>query len=389
MSYQWINEGVQREAHRENRHMRGRQLATRSDASRGERRLLSPLALVLLLVAAVLAAHTGTASAEKLPGDYPSGADYSGVFQFALRGEASDGFKFLISGYSNRSQTVDDRAALDLYRPPPGRRKGGESVRYIQVRARNVRARLDSLAFTLGRFGNVNLRFKVRRERSLRDDVCQGNLIVRRGTYTGVIKHESEGFADMPRRLRLDGVMNIDRQYNCFANRRARPISPAEEVELGACVRGEYDFFVQREAGRNGPDFVVLAPLERYREQGVIVDRNIFSRGGGFEVAPDLSSAALDPPPPYTGAASYAEESGNRGLLSGDLGFQLPGRPFSPLDGRAAELTRTKDAYCDFAPLGEDTASSFNSHSRERSGFARTVVPGGTLQFGGPPKATH
>ena len=319
-------------------------------AGAGPKRALLKVPIGLGLMLAMTAAP---AVAGKVPdGNYPGGESWKGVFFFSVRGEATNDYNFLISGYSERWGDRLERGNLNAYQPQPGRDRGGLSASYLQERRIRSISRTH-VKFDLGPRGSVELAFRPTRVKKRTYAGCEGSYTKRKGIFTGVIDFNPETpYTTLPSRIRLPGSFDIRRLYNCDlrAGKRDPAQAPAvlkgaRGVQLGACDGRSYEFFATDDRGSR-PVFSLYAPVEQIARR-ILVVRNAILRGGTFEYAADLSSASVAGPPPYVGQATFTATESGVGEVHGPLELELPGAARTTrIDSVSAELDKVLDYRC-------------------------------------------
>jgi hypothetical protein len=117
------------------------------------------------------------------------------------------------------------------------------------------------------------------------------------------------------------------------------PQRPGARLRLRA-HRGEYHLDLQ--ANKNRPSARTRFEVETHEERdGIQISRvrTAWAGAGAFAYDPQLRTASLQPPPPFSGRASFHRGAAPGNGWTGDLAVDLPGRSDVPLAGAGVDAT--------------------------------------------------
>jgi len=242
---------------------------------------------------------------------------------FSLR--ASNGYRISVERFRGR---------VSLYAV-----HGGKS--FLAGASYTVPTRVSPLRIDarFGRFGRVSVQLKTKRmHKGKLEEQCKGKPeTTREGVFVGTIRFRGEGGYTSVDAQHAEGRMTSGQKLKCvFPNLRpgsgqvARG-SRQDPPSLGA-FEGRHRFFGVEFTG-GGKRVALFSAGYSERRGRMEIFRNAFAEAppASFAFAGDLSSATVQPPPPFTGEASY--QRGSASPWSGSLSVDFPGREDVQLAG--------------------------------------------------------
>jgi hypothetical protein len=321
--------------------------------------VLASAAIVALCVPGVAAAHSGSA---KGPAKRGSAGTFTIVTQeFELH--ASNGYEIGVE--------LEDRQDLSIEASNSNlpNHSSGRVTYHLKV---PQRPGSDDIRARLGNLGRFDLHF-VPEKTKVGDPLCRGgHLVTETGHYVGTISfHGEDGFTRATAH-RVKGTVERERLKTCPSEKPKEPkkkgvaekgkkAKKTEEVvnevfenvgneglltvTLGG---GKGSFSISRSSFKFGKKELSLtdSTVIGVRKSGRLT---ITSSLGSLETKgdsltlPDPSDPAgeaiVDPPPPFSGTATFRRETVRRSKWSGDLKVDLPGFGTFPLTGHGAQTT--------------------------------------------------
>jgi len=211
-------------------------------------------------------------------------------------------------------------------------RKGTASVSYVSfasgLRGDRVHARLPEV-------GRISLRFHERsRSHSPRPNNCHGSSrLTRKGVFVGTVKIRGERDYTSAQSRHVRGEIVEKFQSRCHRRVRARARASGggsldsihAETKRGNGNLSFTVFSFPSTGLRSDSAFVAL--LMRVRGRMVVSNSQVaFAEDAtSLEIAAPPRSAIADPPAPFTGSATFQQESANQFSWTGDLAVELPG----------------------------------------------------------------
>ncbi len=292
--------------------------------SRKGERVVAIVACAVLLAAAVAAALSPARAGA-------TDSDLKHSYAFGL--ESSNGYSILAIAASERA---DGRGELVLFV------SGGKGSVVYQAPATVTAARIDA---NLGKLGSVALDVvPTGRQRSLktRCDTESGPTKFEPQLFQGSFEfHGEEGYTD--------GVSSAPKEYMRFfvdlfcgshgSGSTSGPGLPGAQLMLHA-RRGAYRLSAQVNKNRPGARTRFEVDLHEERE-GIFITRSrtLWLGSDAFRFERGLGSAALEPPVPFSGRATFRRDAGPANRWTGTLAIDLPGRSNVPLAGSGIEAT--------------------------------------------------
>jgi hypothetical protein len=185
----------------------------------------------------------------------------------------------------------------------------------------------------LGRFGRIALRFKPkgRTYRVQPPKSCKGKpQIVQEGIFVGTIDFTGEDSYTKIDRRRVRASVATRAAWRC--KREGSPVDdPSDRLEipvLGVHTRNGGVFFGAFAIGREAEPQAAIFLAGMFERFGhVRVERVAFTVGkpGTFRIERGLSSAAVRPPRPFGGSATFTRNADGSTAWSGTLDTALPG----------------------------------------------------------------
>jgi hypothetical protein len=216
------------------------------------------------------------------------------------------------------------------------------------------------MQFDLGKLGRIDVRFEpdgsVERLRPPKS--CKGReQVVRGGTFVGSVRFRGENGYTQLSSHRAHGAMAEPRFWKCPdapggpENASGAPVlvahTPHSRVVFAAIGGPEqvpFTFFIAGTSEQVG---------------ALHIGRSVLVEGtsASFEALGDLSSAAVGPPKPFSGTASFVRNLDGSTEWSGTLSVALPGARSTALTGPAfkADLAkpRTAEEFSELFGLGQ------------------------------------
>lgn len=222
----------------------------------------------------------------------------------------------------------------------------------------------DRFAANLGSVGRISVRFRPSSPGRHRKPACNRDPDVEEhGVFEGVIRfHGEHGFTSASAR-RVRGTLSRISDRRC-RHRVARPGARSSEASplitsmAATSTATPISFVAQHAEGKNslfGTRFIAVTEEERGH---VFIDREVTVHGPatGFAFDPNLNSATVSPPAPFSGSASYQRLDDFSSRWEGPLTVTLPGSTALALTGRdfAWSLRKeTEEAAQDHSIFGE------------------------------------
>jgi hypothetical protein len=280
------------------------------------KRLLASLAAAALAVA-------GTAFAAAA-----ANADVVGTnAAFRLRG--SHGYSIQVLGYSKRA---DGRGSV-LILVGTGR-SGATYLAPANVTDSHVES-------DLGKLGRISVQFvptgAVEQESSpCGDDYVQFEA----GAYQGTIEFRGEEDYTAASATRVRAEIKPFLGLVCFGHGEGETIGsglPGAGLKVRSASR---DLVLKVNKNRPGARVTYRAELRERRDKiGIVRSVEGAARSGAFVFSHGLSTAILDPPMPFSGAASFHRNAAVPNRWTGSLAIDFPGRSHVPLTGPGLKAT--------------------------------------------------
>jgi hypothetical protein len=268
--------------------------------------------VAVLVAAAVFAAPPAGAAEREEEGGTGTRADPLKAGYFELHG--THGYRIGVAGVPAGGEHRDlvlvftwDRDSFSAYIAP---------------------ARVDEKGFQadLGRFGRVSVDFHPDGVSRLRPPCARRAFFGEAGRFVGGFSFHGEGgYTEVPgRRLRVKARHRTP--FDCVSSRLERG-GPGVFLETYSAV-GD----VQVSQPRPGAAVRIVAQSsERYKRVAVERTEESVVPASAFTWAPNLGSATLAPPPPFSGSAGFTRLGDGRTEWRGDLTGAFPGVPRVPL----------------------------------------------------------
>lgn len=302
----------------------------------------------LAILVCAMAALTLPASPAAKPGYYVAEPT---IFSWIdLRG--SNGYEVHISGVSQSQVWILVE-------------KGGASAAYLW----RGRVTENAIEAKLGKFGRVSVQLQpgARSEAEQRQVGCKGKPGVRReGRFAGTIRFRGErGFTSVAVESARGMVF---RSFRLVCKRRGgkEPQYKEPPTTSLSAVSSRYPrapwFSVFKQEPARKASFPALEEAQYTAHTtelqpglGVVRSASVNSEPETFAVSPlgtSPATASVAPPAPFSGTASYEKTPDGKGIWSGDLAVELPGRGTLSLTDSSyrAELCRSFACAC---PIGE------------------------------------
>lgn len=272
------------------------------------------------LIATVLAACLPAAALAE-------GEEDTGGFG-AFRLEASNGYKVTVLA-SSRPGFEHGEAIVWV----TGRNAGVFYLAPATVTATTIDA-------DLGAVGRISVDFEPvgQPERIHSDCDKGGSAKVQPGFWVGTVELNGEEGFTHAEATRVKSIVSPFIEIVCgdgvgIGEATGRGLPGARLVARSAAKK--HTVFLQ--VNQNRPDGPVYleASLEERRRGGLIVSREIERRyaGDAFSFDPQLQSAVLDPPSPFSGRAAFNRHAKPRNEWTGSLTLDFPGRANVPMAG--------------------------------------------------------
>jgi len=218
-------------------------------------------------------------------------------------------------------------------------RKGTASVTYFPFGSKLERDRIDA---RLPGVGLISLRFhQHNRNRSA--------VRSRKGVFVGFVKIRGERDYTTAESRHVRGEIVRECPGRCHRRAVARASAAAIESVSADTDRGRGTLSFTAFAFPFAPDEpVFVASLVRInREMGIFTSQGALSEDpGALEIATPPRSATVDPPAPFTGSATFQQESAKDFSWTGDLAVELPGIGEVSLAGPKFETELCRGRRC-------------------------------------------
>jgi len=248
-------------------------------------------------------------------------------FAAAFRLEGSNGYSIRVNAYSEPGEgerifiSAIRRGSAAFYAAP------------VLMTATTIRADLGSL-------GKVDLILNPSgRQRTIRLPCSRGSTFsYEPGTYEGVLEFKGEEGYTTVRVTQVPLRPLIDPSTFCGggagSGEATGPGIPGARLRGSSYAHGRALSF---QVNKNRPRAVTVFEASlRERHDGISIQREVqgAAKGGAFRFQPDLATAVLSPPEPFSGSASlsHSPDSVNP-IWSGGLVLDFPGRSNVPLAG--------------------------------------------------------
>lgn len=252
----------------------------------------------------------------------PAAGSTSGYFSpasasFSLR--ASNGYRISVER---------TRGRVSLYALHSGKSFFASTA--YAVRAKASSQRIDA---RFGRFGWVSVRLRTERmKKGKLEPQCKGKPeTVRFGVFVGTIRFRGEGGYTSVVARHAKGRLSSGQKMKCvFPNLRPGSGSAAQESRQVppslAVSQGRRRFFEAEVSGGKKRSVIFTAgSFERRGRMEIFRDAFAEALLPSFVFSSDLSSATVQPPPPFKGEADFAQTPSGS-TWSGSLSVDFPGR---------------------------------------------------------------
>jgi hypothetical protein len=228
-------------------------------------------------------------------------------------------------------------------------RKGLASVNYFSFASKLDGDRIDS---RLPGVGRIRLRFH-ERSRSLRRPTrsCRAATLTRKGVFVGWVKIRGERDYTTSQSRHVRGEIVERSRDGCHRQTRATASSGGLDTIRAMTERGSGDlsftaYSFPSSGLRSKTDFVAL--LIRVRGEMVVMNAQVaFTEDAtSVDIAAPPRSATVEPPAPFTGSATFQQESADEFSWTGDLAVELPGVGEVTLAGPKFETELCIDDRC-------------------------------------------
>jgi hypothetical protein len=207
--------------------------------------------------------------------------------------------------------------------------KGPDSVLYFVGRSKFKR---DQIRAWLPGTGRISLRFHEHgRKHQAPPGNCRGpDSVVRHGVFTGWVQIRGDRGYTYARSRHLRGTIVRSFRSTCRFRPRARASSGAVE-QLEATVPRGHGLLYFSAIGFPGAaqERALFVHAASIRSRGSMLVSNsatgLFEKPGLLTVATPPREATIDPPSPFTGTATFQQESRKDFSWTGDLAVELPG----------------------------------------------------------------
>jgi hypothetical protein len=162
------------------------------------------------------------------------------------------------------------------------------------------------------------------------------------GSWVGKIEITGEEGFTTVQKARAKAIVTPFIDIVCGTSIRAEAVGhglPGARL-VARDASAHHSLFLQANQNRPGGPLKIEADLEE-RHGGMIVDRIIedFYPGSGFHFDLKLRSAALSPPAPFSGSATFHRDAKPANGWTGNLTLDFPGRADVSMAGRAFKAT--------------------------------------------------
>ncbi|MGN6586159.1 MAG: hypothetical protein ACTHKT_01645 [Solirubrobacterales bacterium] len=295
------------------------------------------LLLAAIATARALASDEAGANIRRSPGD-SAAFTLAGSNGYSLYFKSEKGALTIVASRHRPAQpTISPTGKL-----VPGNRGSSSESTYMMQGVPHDPATISA---DLGKLGNVSLAFQPSGEKKVtwvdlgsKSEKCIGaTKIVRRlGNFVGSVSFRGENGYTEAEALTVPGTVGTSPFRNCTtlhrrgarASAARRPAAPEAEAFLS--VPGEASLLASRDSG----EAHFFAAGSELLESDLTVLRTATAAGGHglFSFLPDGSRATVNPPAPFSGAATYRDPRGGSPRLTGDLSVEFPGL-VQPLTG--------------------------------------------------------
>jgi hypothetical protein len=273
-----------------------------------------------LCTAALLATPAGAAAIE-MPPQGPTAA-------FTVKG--SHGYRVEVSIADGTSTISVDQGRLSL-----------GSANYFSFHGH---ATTEVAETRLGHIGRVKVRFRPSGEvqRHPAPPCNEGSQVTRSGVFEGTIRfHGEHGYTDVDVQRARGTIITVPRQSCSFSsgpkerNEKTRDTKGPREIIFSASSEAAGVSLSATRMQGAAEQSIVSASTQESRE-GVVIARQVLQIVpiGSFSFDPELNSATLSPPAPFSGSASFERIDDYASRWEGPLTVSFPGRPDVPLTGR-------------------------------------------------------
>jgi hypothetical protein len=229
-------------------------------------------------------------------------------------------------------------------------RNGSAGVSYVSFAGGLKR---DRIHVRLPGVGRISLRFHERsRSHGRRPSNCRGSgRLTRKGVFVGMVKIRGEHDYTSAQSRHVRGEIVERSRDRCHRRTRATASSGSLDTIRARTERGSGNLFFQVHSFpssrlRSEADFVAL--LMRVRGEMVVMNAQVvFAEDAtSLEIAAPPRSATVEPPAPFTGSATFQQESAHQFSWLGDLAVELPGVGEVTLAGPKFETELCVDDRC-------------------------------------------
>jgi hypothetical protein len=187
----------------------------------------------------------------------------------------------------------------------------------------------------VGGLGRVKVHFHRQRTRKVSLSHCSGYIVRRIGVFTGTIRFRGERGYTKLRARRAHGTVEVPRDLHCHFGRgggggggRVVHWTYLDASNDPSNLSGYTDLFAEKSRASDTSYFFV----DRTDAHGqMLIGRSAWARAprSAFTFEPDLSSAHVEPPAPFSGSADFSAPH----QWTGSLSVSLPGAGDVPLTG--------------------------------------------------------
>lgn len=233
-----------------------------------------------------------------------------------------------------------------------------------------VRMTATTISADLGSLGKVDLSLRPSgREKTIRLKCSHGaTYTYEPGTYEGVLEFKGEEGYTTVRATQVPLRPLIEPSTFCgggSGSGEARgPGLPGARLQGVSYADGRALSF---QVNKNRPKGVTVFEASlRERRDGMLIDREVqgAAKGGAFQFQPDLATAVLSPPAPFSGSASLSRSPNSvNPIWTGGLTLDFSGRSNVPLAGPGVHVSLVHARF----NCGGDGEAEI--HARPRCGF--------------------
>jgi hypothetical protein len=283
----------------------------------------SKIAVFVTVIAAILSSFVAGAAAE--------GEAETGAFG-AFRLKGTNGYSMLVLAFSKPQfkhgeviVVAADGNGVAIYFAP------------AKVTATTINA-------DLGRVGKIAVDFEPSGPAERVHASCKrgGASTFEPGAWVGTIEFEGEeGFTEVHRsraKAMVSPFVNAGCGTTSIGELLGSQVPGARLVARSATKRQA--IYLQANQNHPGAPVYLETSIEE-RRAGLVVSREVsgYYLPGAFEFVPSLGSAALNPPAPFAGYASFHRNAKPANRLTGNLTVDFPGRADVPLAGGRFKAT--------------------------------------------------